>query len=38
MEIPATAVLLKYEPSDNVRRQYISQTSGIELAPPGTKF
>lgn len=32
LELPASAVLLSYEPSANVERQYLEQTSGISLA------
>lgn len=30
--IPESAIILTFEPSDHVEKQYLSQTSGIELA------
>lgn len=38
LEIPASAVVLSFEPSQNVERQYLEQTSGLAIAktpPPG---
>lgn len=37
LEIPASAVLLTFEPADKVERQYLEQTSGISLAGAGMK-
>lgn len=36
LELPATAVLLPFPPSENVKRQYVSQTTGLALPPAGT--
>jgi hypothetical protein len=33
LEIPASAVLLSFDPSSEVERQYLQQTSGISLSP-----
>lgn len=38
LTIPKEAVLLTYDPSENVERQYIEQTSGIALAKPGQRI
>ncbi len=38
MTIPASAVLLTFPPSANVEKQYLEQTSGIALAPPGSRI
>jgi hypothetical protein len=37
LEIPASAVLLTFQPADKVERQYLEQTSGISLAGAGMK-
>ena len=31
LEMPASAVMLEYEPSDRTARQYLQQTSGIAI-------
>lgn len=36
--LPKEAVLLTFEPSSHAERQYIEQTSGIALAPPGSRI
>ena len=38
LEIPVSAVLLTFSPAQGVERQYIEQTSGIALAPPGSRI
>jgi len=38
MVIPASEVVLTYDPSANVEKQYIEQTSGIALAPQGSRI
>lgn len=38
MHIPASQVFLTYEPSGNVEKQYIEQTSGIEIAKPNSRI
>lgn len=38
LTIPASAVLLTFDPSANTERQYIEQTSGIALAPAGSRI
>ena len=37
LEIPGTAILLKYPAGESTARQYLQQTSGIALAPAGLK-
>lgn len=32
LEIPASAVLVSFDPADKVERQYLEQTSGISLS------
>lgn len=38
MQLPASAVILTFSPSENVEKQYIEQTSGIQLATPGQRI
>ena len=39
MEIPASCLVIPpFSPMDEVRQQYLHQTSGIELLPPGSKL
>ena len=38
LELPASAVLLTFQPSANVERQYLEQTSGLAVAPPGSRI
>jgi hypothetical protein len=38
LEIPASAVILPFSPSANVEREYIQQTSGLALAPAGSRI
>ena len=34
LEIPASAVVLTFKPSEQVRNQYLSQTTGLDLTKP----
>lgn len=38
LEVPASAVLLMFDPSERVATQYLEQTTGISLAPPGARI
>ena len=38
MEIPASAIVLVFDPSANVEKQYLEQTSGISIATPGQRI
>ena len=38
LEIPASAVLVVFDPASKVERQYIEQTSGISLDTAGLKL
>ena len=38
MEVPASAVLLQFDPSDSTEKQYLEQTSGITLTRPGQRL
>ena len=38
IDVPASAILLSFDPSEQVERQYIQQTSGISLAPAGSRI
>lgn len=35
LDVPAAAVVLSFDPSAEVERQYLQQTSGISILPPG---
>jgi hypothetical protein len=38
IEVPVAAILVSFEPSADVERQYLQQTSGIALGVPGGRF
>ena len=38
LEIPASTVVLMFDPSADCERQYIQQTSGLALAPAGSRI
>lgn len=38
MEVPASAVLLQFDPAESTEKQYLEQTSGISLAKPTSRI
>jgi hypothetical protein len=38
LEVPAEAVLLMFDAAERVEAQYLEQTTGISLAPPGARI